>query len=282
MRLALKIGLSFLFTVVGFRFIETPARRYLNQPNNRSIAFTMFIAVLMFSIVLGVTIRNTQHVSATLADVAKGGLVFSVKQGPSSVVLMGDSNGSMYGTVMKEICGDIGKNLTVISVDAGDPLPKRNGDSSKLWLDSLDVVRKSTPKYLVFANHWSGKLDTDRERLAVAIAELKPYVGHIILLNQPPILPKEANRASFRAGIRPPFREPLDTKEKRRAANRYLLELQSPSISVIDIAGHFETSDGNILVTDEQGRQLYQDATHLSGYGAERIRDILKQALSEP
>jgi len=282
LRLVMKIGISFFLTFISFRFIETPARIFLNQPKNRRIAYATFIAAVALCVAFGFAIRRTQHVNATLADVAKGGLAFSVRPGPPSVVLMGDSNGSMYGTVMKEICEDLGKNLTVISVDAGDPLPQRNGDSSKLWLDSLDVVRKSKPKYLVLANHWADKLDADRERLAMAIAELKPFVGHIILLNQPPILPKEVNRASFRAGVRPPFCEPTDTRAKRRATNEYLLELQSQSVSVVDIASHFETKDGDILVTDEQGQLLYQDATHLSGYGTARIRAVLKEAISLP
>ena len=281
-RLALKIGLSFFLTFFSFRFIETPSRIFLNEPRNRRVAYATFIAVLGLCVALGFTIRKTQHINVTLADVAKGGLTFSVRPGPTSVVLMGDSNGSMYGKVMKEVCLDLGENLTVISVDAGDPLPQRNGDSSKLWLDSLDVVRKSKPKYLVLANEWTGKLAIDRGRLAIAIAELSPYVGRIILLNQPPILPREVNRASFRAGARPPFRESTDTHEQRRAANKYLIEFQSPSVSIVDIASRFETKDGDILLNDSQGQLLYQDATHLSGYGAERIRDLLKMAITLP
>lgn len=132
------------------------------------------------------------------------------------------------------------------------------------------------------ANHWAGKLEADRERLAMAIAELKPFVEHIVLLNQPPILPKEVNRASFRAGLRPPFRELVDVQSRRRAANDYLQGLQSPSVSIVDIASRFETKDGDIRVTDEQGQLLYQDATHLSGHGAIRIRSALKEAISLP
>lgn len=281
-RLVMKIGLSFLFALVGFRFIETPARIFLSQPKNRRIAYATFIAVLAVSVGIGFAIRKTQHINATLADVTNGGLVFSVKPGPTSVVLMGDSNGSMYGNVMKQICAELGENLTVISVDDGDSLPQRNKNSSKLWLDSLNVVRQSKPEYLVIANHWAAKLDDDRERLEMAIAELKPFARHIVLLNQPPILPKEVNRAYFRAGARPPFQELADTQSKRRATNAYLLKFQSQNVFVVDIASRFETKDGSILITDELGHLLYQDATHLSGYGAERVRAVLKEAISLP
>lgn len=279
-RLMMKIGLSLFLTFICFRLIETPARIFLYLPQSRRIAYATFITVLAISVGIGYTIRKTQHVNATLNDVTNGGLVFSVKPGPASVVLMGDSNGSMYGKVIKKICEEIGENLAVISVDAGDPLPQRNGNSSKLWFDSLNVVRKIRPEYLVIANHWTEKLEDDRERLAVAIAELKPFVGHIVLLNQPPILPTEANRASFRSGVRPPFREVADVQLKRRAINAYLLQLQSQRVSVVDIASRFETLSGDILAIDGQGKWLYQDANHLSGLGADQVHMVLKQAFS--
>lgn len=278
-RLLMKLGLSFSLAFISFRFIETPIRLFLSQLSNRRIAYTTFFIVLAIFVALGFYIRKTQHVNATLAEVASGGLVFSVRPGSASVVLMGDSNGSMYGVIMKEICEDLGENLTVISVDAGDPLPKKNGNSSKLWLDSLEVIKKSKPEYLVFAAHWTDKLDGDFERLAVAIDELKPFVGRIILLNQPPILQKEVSRDSFRTGLRPSFRESMQVQIKRRLANEYLNQLQSKKVSVVDVSSLFETVDGNILVFDELGRMLYQDATHLSGYGADRVRFLIRNVI---
>jgi hypothetical protein len=96
------------------------------------------------------------------------------------------------------------------------------------------------------------------------------------------MLPNEVNRESFRAGLRPPFRELMDIQSKRSAANDLLLGLKSPSVSVINVARYFETNDGNIRFTDERGQHLYQDATHLSGHGAEKIRNALKEAISLP
>jgi hypothetical protein len=282
LRIAIKLVLSLLLAFIGFRYIETPARIFLNQPKHRKIAYVSFITVLALSVGLGLAIRNTYHINAKLVDVTNGGLVFLVKPGPISVVLMGDSLGVMYSTTLKEICKDLDKNLIIISVDGGDPLPQRDGNSNKLWLDSLDVIRKSKPKYLVMANHWVDKLEGNSERLAMAIKELEPFVEQIVLLNQPPMLPNEVNRESFRAGLRPPFRELMDIQSKRSAANDLLLGLKSPSVSVINVARYFETNDGNIRFTDERGQHLYQDATHLSGHGAEKIRNALKEAISLP
>ena len=127
-----------------------------------------------------------------------------------SVILMGDSNGSMYGKVMKEICSELGYKLTVVSVAAGDPLPPSNGQQGQLWLDSLATVEKERPDFLVLACHWQSKLGKDSARLATALESLTPYAKQVILLNQPPIIPKVANRANIREGLRPPFLEEED------------------------------------------------------------------------
>ena len=281
-RVLAKVGLSFLIAFISFRFIEAPARIFLNQAKNQRIAFVSFVIVLAFCVGLGFFIRKTKFIDNTLDDVSKGGHIFSVNDGPTTIVLMGDSNGSMYSVLIKEICKELGQNLTVISASGGDGLPNKHiaPESESLWLDSLSVIRKSKPKYLIVANHWTEKLDGNQERLERAIIELRPLAQHIILLNQPPILPKEVNRASIRNGLRPPFHESIDIQTKRRSANQYLLKLQSPSVSVVDVASQFETNDGNILVFDEQGHMLYQDSTHLSGYGVARVRNSLKKIVS--
>ena len=267
---------------MSFKFIETPARKFLNQRRFRSIAFGGFLMTLILCIGLGFFIRKTQHINATFDDVANGGLLFSVIPGPSSVVLMGDSNGSMYGVAIQKMCKELGLNLTVISSDAGDPLPNRSDDSNVLWLSSVEVIKKTRPKYLVIANEWSGKLGDDRQRLEKAIEMLRPFTSHIVILNQPPILPRELTRASIRNGLRPPFIESKEAQIKRHETNEYLLGLQSKDVTIVDIARRFESNDGNIIVFDGRQHMLYQDSTHLSGYGAERVSENIKAAISTP
>ena len=281
-RLVMKIGISFLLAFMSFKFIETPARKFLNQRRFRSIAFGGFLMTLILCIGLGFFIRKTQHINATFDDVANGGLLFSVIPGPSSVVLMGDSNGSMYGVAIQKMCKELGLNLTVISSDAGDPLPNRSDDSNVLWLSSVEVIKKTRPKYLVIANEWSGKLGDDRQRLEKAIEMLRPFTSHIVILNQPPILPRELTRASIRNGLRPPFIESKEAQIKRHETNEYLLGLQSKDVTIVDIARRFESNDGNIIVFDGRQHMLYQDSTHLSGYGAERVSENIKAAISTP
>jgi hypothetical protein len=63
--------------------------------------------------------------------------------------------------------------------------------------------------------------------------------------------------------------------EQRQAMNAWLLTFTNGNTKVVDIASHFQSGQGEALFLDEQGRQLYQDASHLSGYGAERIRSLI-------
>ena len=54
--------------------------------------------------------------------------------------------------------------------------------------------------------------------------------------------------------------------------------LISSNVSVLDVSRHFETEDGEVIFVDNNGLQLYQDATHLSDNGAKRLKGALIEA----
>jgi hypothetical protein len=246
------------------------------------MAYLLMVGLVAFSAVLGLYIRKTNHVNAELKNVAGGGLAFNPDSKKGSVILMGDSNGAMYGKVTKEICLDLGLKLNVISVNGGgSPLPEVNGQHSQLWLDSLAVVKKEKPDCLILACMWIGGQHKDNiERLALAIKELKPYVGRLVILNQPPILPKHATREAIRNGERPPFIETEEHQHLRAEFNAFLKTVNTGNCVVLDIASHFQETDGGIRFLDTDGRQIYADPTHLSGFGAETLRAVLQQAIT--
>jgi hypothetical protein len=175
-RLAIKVCLSFLAAALSFLFIEKPARMFLNRRKSMPLAYACMVCAIALCVPLGVAIRKANYVNAETSDVTKGGLVFDSKSKSKTAILMGDSNGSMYGKVMKEICSNLGYKLSVISVAAGDPLPAPDVKSGRLWLDSFAVVKREKPDYLVLACEWKGKLKGNKERLALAVEALKPYV----------------------------------------------------------------------------------------------------------
>ena len=296
-RLVIKIGLSFLTAALGFLFIENPARIFLNRSKNRALAYSLALGVLALCVPLGVAVRKANYVNASFRAVAHGGLVFAPKNQTGSVVLLGDSNGSMYGITIREICSELGCKLTVLSVCSGTPLPSHDVTDEQLWLDALAVVRKERPDCLILGYRWEAKLNGGKDCFALtikglksfggkdcfalAIKDLKPLVGHLIILNQPPILPINCYRVAIREGARPPFFEDKEFQAVRRDANDYLQRFNGGKITVVDVASHFQSTNGEILFFDGQGRQMYQDATHLSAYGAAFVRPELKQAVMQ-
>jgi len=281
-RLALKIGLSFLAAVASFSFIENPARRFLNDRKNTVLAYAAMVGAVALCVSLGMSVRRANYINAESRDVARGGLVFPAHRSSHTVVLMGDSNGSMYGKTLRELCAQTDCRLVVISVAAGDPLPELDATSGRLWLDSLAVVKKEQPDCLVLACSWMDQLREHRERLALAVGILRTHVGRLVILNQPPLLPENATRQAIRQGVRPPFFEDPEIQRRRRAANAYLKGFDSGNCSVIDIASHFQGTNGEVLFLDDQGRQLYHDFGHLSGVGVNQIREVLRQACFVP
>jgi peptidoglycan/LPS O-acetylase OafA/YrhL len=279
-RFILKIGLSVLAAGLTFVLVENPSRVILNRRECRLFAFGFLVSALLLCVPLGIAIHRENYVNAEARDVGNGGLVFSASNETGSVILMGDSNGSMYGKVMKEICAKRRSKLTVISVAAGDPLPLASGEDSQLWRDSLSVVKKERPDCVVLACNWVSKLGDGKERLLLAIEALTPYVKReIVVLNQPPMLPENANRASIRLGQRAPFHEEEDMRCRRSEMNEFLQRVMSGRGVVVDIASRLLTNDREILFIDEQGRQLYQDRAHLSAVGAEFVRSDLERAV---
>ena len=274
-RLALKVCLSFLAAVLSFRLIENPAREFLNRPKNIKKSYAAIICTIILCVPLGIFIRNSNYISPKISDVNKGGLIFNSEVKTKSVILMGNSQGTMYGKVLKEICTKLGYKLNVISVPNTDPLPNLDEHSGQLWLQSLALVQKEKPDCLIIACAWMDKLNGKKERVAYAVRALKPHVGHLIILNQPPVLPKNANRESMRKGARPPFYEDIEIKRRRINSNDYLTQLNGENCSVFDISSHFQTTQGEITFLDDQGRLLYHDYGHLSGFGAEILRDDL-------
>ena len=217
-RVWLKIAMSGLLAFLSFRLLEAPARTYLKKPWNLRMAYLFLLATVVVCVPLGIAVRKYNYVNAELGDVTEGGIVYSGRPEAPSVLLMGDSHGSMYGKLLRDICAELGRPLTVISVAGRDALPMRDV-ANPLWLSSLAVVRKNYPDYLVLGSYWIDRIGDGPERLTAALDALKPHVGRVILLGQPPILPTRATRTAIRHGARPPFREGASDKDLRRAVN---------------------------------------------------------------
>ena len=287
-RVILKCLLSFVAAGASFCLVETPLRSLLNRRDKVKLAYTFMLCGLLVSATIGFTIRKNVYIDAKSSDVAKGGLVFPEKDKKGSVILFGDSYAGMYGKLLKDVSADCHYEFTMLGVDGEDPLPSARGQQTSLWLNSLRVVENKKPDYLILACFWSSKLKfgleqvtNQHERLEIALAALKPYAKHIIILNQPPSLPLNFSRDDIRRGVRPPFYEENNFKIARENANKFLLTLSSDNVVLLDVAPEFLKAKGEILYFDDRGRTMYQNFNHLSGLGADRIKFKLVELLSK-
>ncbi|BDU70319.1 hypothetical protein GETHOR_24200 [Geothrix oryzae] len=281
-RLALKLALTIPIAYLSFRYIEGPARRYFSAPGKMRPTLAFLVTALVICVPLGVWARETRYIDMSTRVVARGGRSFGDPAGAVKVVLMGDSQGSMYARVVKEICEEVHYHLTVVSVSSGDPLPKADAVPAPLWDDSLSVIRRIRPDVLLVACEWRGKLNGAPERLTMAIKEVSPFVGRVVLIDQPPILPPDANRGSIREGARWPFHEETSVREGRLASNRQLVSLKSDRCLIVETASKFEAPDGSLRFWDGAGRETYDDAMHLSYYGANLVRGDLELLIRMP
>jgi len=278
-RVAWKIALSAGAAALSFYCIEQPGRIVLNRPARRRLAYGVLAGSLATLIPLGLMVRSANYVNAEARTVRDGGRRFNLRGRSGSMMLMGDSNGSMYGKIAAEITRERDLRLSVLSVEAGDPLPRSSGDDPQLWRDSLAAVRREKPDFLLLVCNW-GKLRDDSPRLALALRELKPYTRTILLITQPPILPAGADRESIRNGSRPPFVEDAAERAWRVARNELVKSSQDDHVRVIDIEPLFAGDRGEIRFVDEHRTLLYQDRDHLSAAGALLVKPALIQAMA--
>jgi len=288
-RLLLKVGLTVLTALFSYHGIERPCRTWLNRPPLRlpaipwrlpGPAFLLVAAALGILTPLGFAIRRENYLDAS--DRPSGGLVFPQARSRQTILLMGDSQASMYGPVLRDLAASRQSRFLLLSVAGEDPLaPGAGQPASPLWEKNLAWVRREKPDLLILTCHWVYKLSADPERLAATLSALRPWAGHIVLLTQPPLLPASALRPALRQGSRAPWRENPTGQFARQAANRAVRLAAGPQVTALDLDPLFSCPDGSILLFDPAGHPLFQDAVHLSQAGTARVRPLLAREIDQ-
>ena len=275
-RMTLKVFITIFFSFTSYYWIEKPIRLYLNQPTRQIFGFTTFITGVITFVAVGFFINSNNYINASLNTIKDGGITFNSTSSKSVIVLMGDSNGAMYGRTLKEIAQKMQVRTNVISVAAGDPFP-----GTQLYKDSLLFLDRTHPDITIFAAAWAEKVGHNRDRFKTALSQLLQKSRHVIIITQPPGLPKYASREEIRKSGQRPIFEDLTPSTLRQDTNAFLLSHRNERVHVLDIESLFKKSDGEIRFTDSQGRQLYQDGGHLSGYGSEMVKKLLVEKISD-
>jgi peptidoglycan/LPS O-acetylase OafA/YrhL len=265
-RVPLMLGLTVLASVGSYYLIERPARSRINRMESKRVVFATATAAVMAIAVLGYTVRYTYYLNAPRDSVAQGGVVVNENETCPAVALIGDSMGSMYGRTLATVVDRLDARGHILSVAGGRPF-----SGSDMFEKTLDFLEREKPDVIVFSADWANKISPETNRLSETLERLSPHTREIILLNQPPLLPEYATREYIRENGFRPIEEAPEEQLKRMRANRLLRNRAGPGVRVIDVARHFVQADSTILFTGPNGRQLYRDQKHLSGYGADVI-----------
>ncbi|MGJ0454668.1 MAG: acyltransferase family protein [Methylocystis sp.] len=204
--LVLKIVISGAATILTYHFVERPMRSWLNKPQRRVATFGAFAVAAMMLGIAGYVIRSNYYLTAESRNVATGGISVN-PEGRGWVVVIGDSQGAMYGFELASLARTLGFRLNVLSAAAGNELP---GEPDTLWPKVSQFLGDSKPDIVVLAQAWSSKLGEDGEsHFGDAMAALTDRAAQIIVLTQPPEPPPEVSRHAILAGARPPFLKTL-------------------------------------------------------------------------
>ncbi|MDD7986907.1 acyltransferase family protein [Lentisphaera marina] len=266
-RTFLKIIITLVLSLLSYHFIEIKCRKILNKPQLKTQVFVGFISLTFAFSYLGYHIRSENYFSSQLEMVKYGGVEFNSEY-KKSITVIGDSNGSMYRSVFKDISNKLGYRLNMLTVDGKDPF------QGQFKTDSLEFLRKNKPEYVIYVTLWSRKKKH-------AFTFLEEYLSNlaldskVILITQIPILPINASREEIRKHGLKQFHEDNEHEINRKKVNLDILKFKSENIYIIDVDKYFLNINGSINFLSNDNHLLYQDSTHLSRSGAQKIKTEL-------
>jgi peptidoglycan/LPS O-acetylase OafA/YrhL len=277
-RLCLKVFITIGGTLLTYHFVERPMREWLNIPSHRVKAFGAFGVAAMLLAFVGYNVRSNYYLNAEPSDVARGGI--SVNPGGRGwIVLIGDSQGSMYGFDLASLARKLDFRLNVLSSAAENELP---GEPGTLWPSVLQFLGDRKPDAIILVEAWTNVLGrVDEEHFKNALSALVARAGYLFVLSQPPMAPPDATRQAMRAGARPPFFEHPAATEHRLRATMIIRKFENNRIQVVDVAPYFLNADNSVKVIASDGRLAFHDQVHLSDSGTALLRPTFERLLRE-
>ena len=148
-RLSLKILLTAIAALTCHHALEIPLRSLLRLPNRRRFVWLATAAALLIGIPSGLLIRRHFYKDGT--DSPSGTLVISPSiPNPARrpILLIGDSQATMYSRVLADIANARGQSLIILSAAGGDPLAPPPGSPAQRSLEPLPLHRPArTPSH---------------------------------------------------------------------------------------------------------------------------------------
>lgn len=274
-RLLIKIALTIIMSLLSYRFIEKPLRKYFNEPEKAIQAYAFAITGIIVLSASGLFIQSRYYIDVRKSSIRDGGYEIKSNEESPDVVLIGDSFAQMYGNVIRDISRRENLNVNIMGITNNNPFPP-----SDYWKNMIEFIKEKKPKVVIFSTYWSLRYKyIDNQDVRNSLDEILLYADHIILIGEQPFPPHSATRRSIREnGIQLYFEEDID-KQSRLESYQNLLELENERISILKIDQLFFNQDGSILFLDQNGNQNYNDIKHLSGEGANKVKPILEKEI---
>ena len=275
LRGGLKILLTVVLATLSYSLIENPARKFLNQRRRKAPVAIFLCAAIVCFVIAGVIVRHSYYPAAKRSQVVSGGVHYPSSDSKYSIALIGDSNGTMYGTTVKRIAVKTRADFNILSAAAHDPL-----SPSGLFNDTCTFLRTCPADVTIFAAAWAEHASDDPSKIEDSVIKLLEHSKILILVTQPPVLADGVSREGIRNGTTGPATELADYAKERKRLNAYLQTLQSNRVVVINCESDFMTGEGHVKFLDSAGRQLYYDRSHLSVLGAELVGRRIERAIN--
>ena len=223
-------------------------------------------------------------------------------------LLLGDSHGVMYYSVLLNICISKDITLTSFAADGGTwPFFIAHGTkpdryyAADMTVDGwnperrveFDIVRQEflqayCPGAIILCGRWSHYYNVlGKDQFAAYVRDLihrLPQRSRFLILGQPPTLP--FGSSGFTSGNLsvPParaFAEEVWERQSRYLAHQTLKTIcsQGNRGHFVSVDSVFETSTGIRFI--DEGMILYRDDDHLNDAGAARCRDLIAPSLLE-
>ncbi len=271
-KLLVLIPLSF----ASYYGIERPLRRRLGSRSRRASCIMTVIATLAVIAGVGIAIRKQQFLDPPARSVVSGGIVSGDARATDFVVaLLGDSKGTVLAKALSDWGATHGARVQLAAVGARDFSP-----GSELYEDGLRMLESIRPQAVVVAGAWAARRFGDDLSISKRmVSDLAKRCGTVVIVGEPPILPGPEYRSLIRSGAELPLSEAEDVRRRRRTANKALQDACIPGVIFVGIDDIFEQADGSLRLRLPDGRQLFHDQTHVSGWGAELAIARLSPAL---
>jgi peptidoglycan/LPS O-acetylase OafA/YrhL len=229
-----------------------------------------------------------------------GGVVRLYGGGPPQVVVIGSSHALMYSRVIDELCRERGLSVAFLGVDATSVFfeagVKMNFTSPREARDFYEArkqwLRKWRPKVVFVIDRWDGRFGAPQgfaKELHSLLMDISPLAGRVIFVSQVPVV-RDAGQSNLREVVTWHVKHenslPLfypDRNEPLREQAVAIAEADTasfPNFRVLRADLPFYEGDGSIRY--ESGRAFfYADGDHLSEMGAEVVRGLFKNAITE-